>query len=122
MTNDSTMTDPRRDSLSAVAKPARTSSSDCRSRHTPRPWLPSRGLTTTGKPTLRAAATAASAVRTVSCLGTGRPAEASRRVVMSLSLAMSTARAPVLEVIVARIRCAWTPWPSWTSEAVLSRM
>jgi hypothetical protein len=35
---------------------------------------------------------------------------------------MSTASAPVLEVIVARMRWAWTPWPSWTSEAELSRM
>ena len=57
----------------------------------------------------RAAATAPSAVRTVSCLGTGSPAEPSSRVVMSLSLAMSTASAPVLDVIVARMRWAWTP-------------
>ncbi len=40
----------------------------------------------------------------------------------SLSLAMSTARAPVFDVIVARIRCWWTPWPSCTSEALLSRI
>ena len=70
----------------------------------------------------RAALTAASAVRTVSCFGTGNPAEASRRVVMSLSLAMSTASDEVFEVMVARMRWAWTPWPSWTSEAVFSRM
>ena len=34
-----------------------------------------------------------------------------------LSLAMSTPMADVREVIVARMRCWWTPWPSWTSEA-----
>ena len=50
------------------------------------------------------------------------PPSASSFVVRSLSLAMSTARAPVLEVIVARMRWAWTPWPSCTSEAELSRM
>ena len=71
---------------------------------------------------MRAATAAASAERTVSCLGTGRPAEASSRVVMSLSLAMSTASAPVFDVMVARMRWAWTPWPSCTSEAVLSLM
>ena len=35
---------------------------------------------------------------------------------------MSTARAPVFDVIVARMRCWWTPWPSWTSDALLSRI
>ena len=30
--------------------------------------------------------------------------------------------AEVCEVIVARIRCWWTPWPSWTSEWRSSRM
>ena len=33
---------------------------------------------------------------------------------MSLSLAMSTASDEVFEVMVARMRWAWTPWPSWT--------
>ena len=66
--------------------------------------------------------TAWSAVRTDSCLGTGSPAAPSRRVVRSLSEAMSTAIAEVAEVIVARIRLAWTPWPSWTREYWLSRI
>jgi len=35
---------------------------------------------------------------------------------------MSTARAPVLEVIVARMRCWWTPWPSCTSDCSFSRI
>ena len=39
-----------------------------------------------------------------------------------LSLAMSTPIALVRLVIVARIRCWWTPWPSWTSEYLSSRM
>ena len=63
-----------------------------------------------------------SAVRTDSCLGTGSPAAPSSRVVRSLSEAMSTAIELVSEVIVARIRLAWTPWPSWTSECLLSRI
>ena len=42
--------------------------------------------------------------------------------VRSLSEAMSTAIALVAEVIVARIRLAWTPWPSWTREYWLSRI
>ena len=41
---------------------------------------------------------------------------------MSLSPAMSTASAPVFEVIVARIRCWCTPWPSCTRLPLLSRM
>ena len=61
-------------------------------------------------------------MRTESCFGTGSPAAPSSRVVRSLSLAMSTASAEVFEVIVARIRLAWTPWPSWTSECWLSRI
>ena len=39
-----------------------------------------------------------------------------------LSDATSTAIADVREVIVARIRCWWTPWPNWTSEWRSSRM
>ena len=81
---------------------------------TPRPWLPSSGLTTHGKPSFFAAATASSSVPTTSERGTGRPAESRSRLVRLLSDAMSTAMADVREVIVARIRCWWTPWPSWT--------
>ena len=40
----------------------------------------------------------------------------------SLLLAMSTATEEVLEVMVARMRFWCTPWPSWTSEEVFSRM
>ena len=42
-------------------RPRRTASSERRSRRTPRPWLPSSGLTTTGSRCRRAASTAASA-------------------------------------------------------------
>ena len=69
-----------------------------------------------------AAATAPSTLRTDSCLGTGRPAAPSSRVVRSLSEATSTAIADVADVMVARIRLAWTPWPSWTREYWLSRI
>ena len=116
------MTSPRRDCASATTKASRTSSSRMRSRQTPRPWLPSSGLSTTGNPIRRAEATAPSAERTVSCFGTGSPADARSLVVMSLSPAMSTASALVFEVMVARMRCWWTPWPSWTRLALLSRM
>ena len=75
------------------------------SRPTPRPWLPSSGLTTTGNPIRVAAAAASSSLRTISALGTGRPAAASSRLVRFLSPAMSTASAGVTEDIVARIRC-----------------
>ncbi len=122
VTIDSTMQMPRRDCSSAIGNASRTSSSSCRLRQTPRPWLPSSGLTTTGKPIRRAAATALSALRTDSCLGTGSPAAPSSLVVRSLSEAMSTAIELVSEVIVARIRLAWTPWPSWTREYWLSRI
>ena len=40
----------------------------------------------------------------------------------SLLLAMSTATEEVLEVMVARMRFWCTPWPSWTSEELFSRM
>ena len=39
-----------------------------------------------------------------------------------MSEATSTPMADVSEVIVARIRCWWTPWPNWTSECRSSRM
>ena len=122
VTNDSTITQPRRDWSLAIGKASRTSSSFCRSRQTPRPWLPSSGLTTTGKPIRLATVAAWSAVRTDSCLGTGSPAAPSSRVVRSLSEAMSTAIELVSEVIVARMRLAWTPCPSCTSECLFSRI
>ena len=113
---------PRRDWSWAIGNAARSSSSLTRLMQTPRPWLPSSGLSTQGKPIRSAARTAASSLRTVSCFGTGRPAAESSRVVRSLSEAMSTAIAEVAEVIVARIRLAWTPCPSWTRECWLSRI
>ena len=42
--------------------------------------------------------------------------------VRSLSEAMSTAIEDVSDVMVARIRLAWTPWPSCTREYWLSRI
>ena len=93
-----------------------------RSRWTPRPWLPSSGLTTHGKPSRFATATASSSVVTTSARGTGRPALSSSRLVRLLSDAMSTPIALVFDVIVARIRCWWTPWPNCTSEWRSSRM
>ncbi len=84
--------------------------------------MPSSGFVTTGNPIRLAAATAASSARTTSLRGTGSPAEASSRFVIFLSPAMSTASAQVFEVIVARIRCWYFPWPSWTSEASFSRI
>ncbi len=59
---------------------------------------------------------------TTSARGTGRPAQSSSRLVRLLSDAMSTPIALVFDVIVARIRCWWTPWPNWTSEWRSSRM
>ena len=100
----------------------RTARSVRRSSPTPRPWFPSSGFVTTGNPIRPAAATAASSVRTTSLRGTGRPAEASSWFVIFLSPAMSTARALVIEVIVARIRCWYFPWPSWTSECSFRRI
>ncbi len=119
--NDSTTTVPRLDSSRAISNEARTSSSSLRSRQTPRPWLPSNGFTTTGYPIRRATDTAWSAVRTASALGTGRPADPRSLVVSSLSPAMSTASAEVFDVIVARMRWAWTPCPSCTREYWFSR-
>ncbi len=84
--------------------------------------MPSSGLQTTGYPIRSATATAWSTVRTDSWRGTGSPAAASSRVVRSLSEATSTAIALVADVIVARIRFWWTPWPSCTRECWLSRI
>ena len=56
-----------------MAKASRTSSSVCRSRQTPRPWLPSSGLTTTGYPIRRAAATAPVGGAHRLLLGHGQP-------------------------------------------------
>jgi hypothetical protein len=66
--------------------------------------------------------TAPSSVSTTSARGTGSPAESSSRLVRLLSDATSTPIADVREVIVARMRCWWTPCPNWTSEWRSSRM
>ena len=86
---------------------------------TPRPWLPSSGLSATGKPILPAAAAASSGERTTDARGTGTPVAARSWFVSFLSDAVSTAIELVLLVMVARMRCWWTPWPSWTSEALI---
>ncbi len=48
--------------------------------------------------------------------GPADPAESRSRFVRLLSEATSTPIAEVCEVIVARMRCWWMPWPNWTSE------
>ena len=77
---------------------------------------------TTGNPIRSAAATASSSERTTSLRGTGSPAAASSWFVIFLSEAMSTASAEVIDVIVARTRCWYFPWPSWISERSFSRI
>ena len=119
---DSTTTHPRRDSSCASGKAARTSVGVLEVEHHAAAVVAVQRLarrpgSRSGRPTR----TAWSAVRTDSDRGTGRPAAASSRVVSSLSPAMSTASAEVLEVIVARIRRWWTPWPSCTRECWFSR-
>ena len=100
---------------------AATSSSVVRFTETPRPWLPSTGLTTTGKPMRLAAVTASSASRTWRCFGTGRPRSASRRVQSSLSEAISTAVCEVWLVSAASMRFWYLPWPTWIRLASFSR-
>ena len=59
---------------------------------TPRPWLPSSGLTTHGKPMpVRRVGRLVLGLDDLRSCGTGRPAESSRRFVRFLSRAMSTA-------------------------------
>ena len=62
---------------SATAKAASTSSRVCSSSETPRPWLASEGLTTTGRPMSSAASQASSALATTWPSGTGTPQPAS---------------------------------------------
>ena len=61
-------------------------------------------------------------MRTTSLRGTGSPAAARSWFVIFLSEAMSTASADVIDVIVARIRCWYFPWPSWISDRSLRRI
>ncbi len=69
-----------------------------------------------------AAADASCSLRTTSERGTGTPVAASSLLVSFLSDAMSTPSELVWLVMVARMRCWWTPWPSWTSDCSFRRM
>ena len=101
-------------SFSAATKASRTSCSVFRFSDTPRAWLPSEGLTTTGRPMLSAASQASSAVSTVSPAGTGTPAAPSSCLVRSLSREMPSAMALVRSVSAVQMRRWAAPWPSWT--------
>jgi hypothetical protein len=76
------------------------------------PWLPSRGLTTTGKPISCAAAHASSGLVTGRPKGTGTPAACSSFLVSSLSCAMDSAIALVESISAAWIRRCLLPHPS----------
>ena len=88
---------------------------------TPLPWLPSCGLTTTGRPTSSATFQASSTSVTGRPSGTGTPAACSRRLVRSLSCAMDSATALVVSSSAAWIRRAFEPQPSCTSEPLVRR-
>ncbi|MNT16705.1 hypothetical protein D3C72_1518210 [compost metagenome] len=88
---------------------------------TPLPWLPSCGLTTTGRPTSWATAQASSTSTTGRPMGTGTPAACSRRLVRSLSCAIDSATALVESSSAAWKRRAFEPQPSCTSEPVVRR-
>src|SRR3989344_5252575 len=76
----------------------------CRSSVTPRPWLPSEGLTTTGRPMSWAASQASSGLLTTWPSGMGTPQDLSRLLVRSLSLAMPSAMALVNSVSAVQMR------------------
>lgn len=88
---------------------------------TPRPWLASRGFTTTGKPRLSAALQASSASSTGRPSGTGTPAERRSCLVSCLSWAMKPAIALVRSVSAVQMRRAFLPWPSCTKLRSLRR-
>ena len=81
---------------------------------TPLPWLPSWGLTTTGRPTSSATAQASSTSLTGRPMGTGTPAACSRRLVRSLSWAMVSATELVWSTSAAWNLRALEPQPSCT--------
>ena len=85
------------------------------------PWLPSLGLTATGKPMSSAASQASAALATMRPSGTGTPTAAIRRLVRSLSRAMPSAIALVRSVSAVQMRCWRLPWPSCTRLPSLSR-
>ena len=89
---------------------------------TPLPWLPSWGLTTTGRPTSSATFQASSTSATGRPSGTGTPAACSRRLVRSLSCAMDSATALVTSSSAAWMRRACEPQPSCTSEPLVRRL
>ena len=91
----------------ASAKAALMSASCDSSSVTPRAWLPSDGLTVTGKPMSCATSQASSALFTIWPSGTGTPQEASRRLVKSLSCAIPSAMALVWSLSAVQMRrCA----------------
>lgn len=71
---------------------------------TPQPWLPSVGLTTTGRPMSSAASQASEADDTTWPSGTGTPTAASSFFVRSLSPAMPSAIALVISVSAVQMR------------------
>lgn len=81
---------------------------------TPLPWLPSFGLTTTGRPISCAAAQASSASSTVRPIGTGTPAACSSFLVSSLSCAIDSPMALVVSISAAWMRRWREPQPNIT--------
>ena len=88
---------------------------------TPLPWLPSSGLTTTGRPISSASSQASSTVSTGAPMGTGTPADCSRRLDRSLSCAIDSETALVASTSAAQMRRCFTPQPSCTSEPCVRR-
>ena len=76
---------------------------------TPPPWLPLRGLTTTGGPSRENASIAPAASQTTMPGGTGTPASASSCLASTLSQAMSTPTAEVWSVSAAQTSLRWLP-------------
>ena len=104
----------RRPSPEAIGKARSISSRVKRFRNTPRPWFPSAGLTTTGRPTACAASHASSTDDTTRPRGTGTPAAASTSFVSCLLTAMPSAIDDVRSVTAVQIRRWRMPWPNCT--------
>ena len=88
---------------------------------TPLPWLPSCGLTTTGRPISCAMAHASSRLPAGRPKGTGTPAARSRFLLRSLSWAMLSDTALVPSTSAAQMRRWRAPQPSCTSEPCVRR-
>ena len=99
---------------SALLKPSITSSRVFKFTATPLPWLPSRGLMTTGKPISCAATQASSASNTGRPMGTGTPAACRSFFDSSLSCAMDSAMALLKSVSAAWMRRCLLPQPNCT--------